>query len=360
MVFSSPDRLSRVVDALDKGASIRAVADAEGITPKAVRYWLRKALRSGILVTIDGRGRHKHPAYRRPRASGPLDAALRRVTPPAEQPVAVPPSIPRDGTMAGKPDKAWRHIEHAEFRWKVVLGRPELVPWDPGTERMKNGTRVFKRRHAYLGHVWGTVQLYSGTFRAVLHLDKVPVRWADMARWNDILFSLAMDAQARLARDLADLGTSVDQTLPDPIEDDKAKAARARGEPSLVTGELHIPVAGADHVPRVFVSPTTEFNRTPPGPGAETGSILWGYVADHLPDRVVALERWNERLGEKLDALDGRIARLEDALTKVAAAQERLATSMDKLASFFERLAGQEAGAQEKAAENPDNWRMFG
>ena len=317
-----PDRLEVVVDALNRGASIRAVAAKLGITRQGVQHYVQRALRLGLLVRIDGRGRHKRAVYRRPGRAGQGLLAL------AEQPVAATPLPP------SPPDATWRHIEHAEFVWKVTLGHPQLVPWNPASERMKNGTRVFSRRHAYLGQIWGTVQLYSGTFRAVLHLDKVPVRWSDMGSWNDVLFSLAMDAQARLARDLADLGTSVDQTLPEPIEDPKAAAARKLGEPSLVTGELYLPVEGAEEMPRTFVTATAEFNKTPPGPGVETGSLKWGYVADHLPDRVIALERWNEKLDGKLDTLLERMGKLD----KIAADQEKVVAAVQKVAELLERI----------------------
>lgn len=311
------DRLEEIVELLDRGASIHAIAEKLGITRQGVQHHVQRALRLGLLVRIDGRGRHKRAVYRRPARPGQGLA-------PAEQPVAetsLPPQAP---------GPTWRRIEHAEFVWKVTLGHPQLVPWDPASAGMKNGTRVFSRRHAYLGQIWGTVQLYSGTFRAVLHLDKVPVRWSDAGSWDSILFSLAVDAQARLARDLADLGTSVDQTIPEPLEDPKATAARKAGDPYPCTGELTIPVEGADQVPRMFVNATTEFNRSPPGPQVETGSIKWGYVADHLPDRVIALERWNEKLDAKLDELSKKMDKL-DQLTKLVQQNQRIADLLEKI-----------------------------
>ena len=308
-----------------------------------MQYSIRKALALGQLVRIDGHGRHKHAAYRIPgealenihrdHAMLSHDKQIHAELPVADtQPHAVPP-VADISLPPGRLGPEWRHIEWAEFRWRVHLDRPQLVTWDQRSQGLKNGVRWRSWRYPLLGQVWGTTQLYSnGT--AVLHLDKVPVRWADMNAWNTLLYTLAVDAQRRLGQDLAGLGTGVQQTVPDPIENEKAKAARIRGEPHLVTGELVIPVAGAEGARRTQINDTTEFNRTPPGPAVETSSILYGYVADHLPDRVIALEKWNERLDVKLDEVSAKLGKLD----KIAADQEKVVDQLTKVASLLERL----------------------
>ncbi len=315
------------MDALDDGASIRAVAQLEQVKAPTVVYWIQKALKLGMLVRIDGRGRHKHPVYRRPFSAypGPLDAGAHRVAVKSDdQPSPLLPPSP--------PDPTWRHIEDAWFEWDIKLAKPALMTWDPASERMQNGTRWRKFRHAFLGQVWGTVQIYSN-FRAVLHLDKMSVRWADMAHWNDMLWKLAYDAQARVGRDLADLGTGVDQTAPEPQESPKHAAARAAGEPVLITGNLYLPLDRAK-VGQQTINAYVWADDSPPGAGVETPGIRWAHVADHLPDRVIALEKWQERLDAKLDALTGKL----DKLDKVVAEQERIADQLTRVANLLERL----------------------
>lgn len=331
-------RLERIVDALDGGASVRAVAKAEGITPPAVRYFVRRARKFGMLVKVDGKGRHKFPAYRRPRTAGPIDAPAHTGSEGA-QPVGAnrpEPLIPRSrDAPAGAfepPDDTWRHIEDAWFEWDIKLAKPALMTWDPASERMQNGTRWRKFRHSFLGQVWGTVQIYSN-FRAVLHLDKMSIRWADMAHWNDMLWKLAYDAQARVGRDLADLGTSVSQTAPEPQESPTHAAARAAGEPVLITGNLYLPV-DVLKVGQQTINAYVWADDSPPGAGVETPGIRWAHVADHLPDRVIALETWQGRLDAKLDALTGKL----DKLDKVVAEQERIADQLTRVANLLERL----------------------
>ena len=352
--MTDSERLRRIIDALDGGASVHAVALKERITRSSVQYHVRMALKTGALVKIDGRGRHKRPVYRRPRTGhGGIEAVPGASAPPVQ--TVAPPYLP-----PGLPNDEWRLLERGQFAWVVHLSRGVEIPWDPASDRMKNGVRWLKRRYHLLGSVWATLQLYSGTFRAVLHLDKIPVRWADASKWNDLLWTLAVEAQRRLGRDLADLGVAVTQEAPEPIEDPKAAASRREGHPTLITGELRIPLEGVGSVPRQLVTPYEEVNGSPPGPAAEGPSVKYGYVLDHLPERVMALEAANARIAASLERMEAGVASLAGEMAKLASAQERIAAALEKLLG-----AKKDAGASSQepsgpAPWNPDNWRMYG